>query len=208
MDTILVKGMIIGIVVSISFGPVAFTTIQKTVYSGKLRGLIAGLGVTIADTIYSIVAAYSVSSASHIINDFQVPIRSIGGLILLAVGIKIIVEKSSSMSGDLINNFSSAGADFFSSFFLALSSPQTVLMFVLLFTTFNIIPKEPNSLQLFELYSGVFIGTSMWWGFIVCSTDTFRNRLRFHNLPWFNKIIGSFVMLFGLISIASLFVKI
>ncbi len=35
MDSIFVKGMIIGIVVSISFGPVVLTTIQKTItYSG------------------------------------------------------------------------------------------------------------------------------------------------------------------------------
>lgn len=91
MDSIFVKRMIIGIVISISFGPVVLTTIQKTINNGKVRGLIGGMGVAIADAIYSIIAAYSVSSASQIINNIQFPIRLIGAIILLIVGIKITI---------------------------------------------------------------------------------------------------------------------
>jgi len=208
MDSIFVKGMIIGIVVSISFGPVVFTTIQKTINNGKVRGLIAGLGVAIADTIYSIVAAYSVSSASQIINNFQVPIRSIGAIILLIVGIKIIIKKPSLTSDEPKRNLHPACDDFFSSFFLALSSPQTVLVFALLFTTFNIIPEETNSLQLIKLYFGVFVGTSMWWSFMVSSISIFLDKLCLNNLPWINKIIGSSVIFFSIILALSIWVKI
>lgn len=208
MDSIFVKGMIIGIVVSISFGPVVLTTIQKTINNGKVRGLIGGMGVAIADTIYSIIAAYSVSSASQIINNFQVPIRLIGAIILLIVGIKITIKNYSLTSDEPKKNLHSACEDFFSSFFLALLSPQTVLVFALLFTTLNIIPRETNSLQLTKLCFGVFVGASMWWSFIVCSISIFLDKLCLNNLPWINKIIGSSVIFFSIILALSIWVKI
>jgi len=51
-----IKGLIIGMMVSIPLGPIGLLIIQKTVNKDRLSGFISGLGVASADAIYAVIA--------------------------------------------------------------------------------------------------------------------------------------------------------
>ena len=206
MNLLILKGLLIGFVASISLGPVVIIIIQKTLDNGKLSGLIACLSMAIVDTIFAIIATYSVSSIFTIIESYQIPIRLFGALIILPVGLKLLIRKSPRQTYELKSKISTYRADFFSAFLLALSNPLTILLYAFFFTTFNIIPKGSNGLQLFELYVGVFIGINLWWGLVVFLSNIIRNQFWLKNSQLLNKYIGSFTILFGLILLISLFI--
>lgn len=48
----LVKGIIIGIIISAPLGPVGALCLRETIYSGRQEGLLTGLGAMLSDVLY------------------------------------------------------------------------------------------------------------------------------------------------------------
>lgn len=203
---LILKGLFIGFIASISIGPIAFTTVQRTINDGKLRGLIMGFGVAIADTIFAIIATLSINSIFDLIESYQVPIRIIGGIIILIVGFKLVRKKSYTQTTEIKGKISTYATDFLSTFLLALSNPLSIAMYALFFATFNIIPKGSDYFELLKLYGGIFIGTNLWWLLIVFSTNLIPNQSWLKDSQRLNKSFGSIVIFLGIISLISLFV--
>ncbi len=206
MNMLIIKGLFIGFIASISIGPIAFTTVQRTINDGKLRGLIMGLGVAIADTIFAIIATLSINSIFDLIESYQVPIRIIGGIIILIVGFRLVRKKSYTQTTEIKGKIGTYATDFLSTFLLALSNPLSIAMYALFFATFNIIPKGSNYFELLKLYGGIFLGTNLWWGLIVFSTNLIPNQSWLKDSQRLNKSFGSIVIFLGIISLISLFV--
>lgn len=203
---LIVKGLLIGFVASISIGPIAFTTVQRAINDGKLRGLFMGLGVAIADTILAIIATLSVNSIFNLIESYQVPIRIIGGIIILIVGFKILRKKSYTQIDEIKSKASTYTTDFLSTFLLALSNPLTLGVYALFFATFNIIPTGSTYFELLELYYGIFMGTNLWWGSVVFSTNLIPDKSWLKDSQRLNKSFGSIVIFLGIISLISLLI--
>lgn len=203
---LIIKGLFIGFVASISIGPTAFTTVQRTINNGKLRGLIMGFGVAIADTILAIIATLSINSIFTIIESYQIPIRIIGGVIILSVGYRLLRQKSYMQNPEIKGKISTYTTDFLSTFLLALSNPVTIVIYALLFTTFSIIFNNENLFELLELCGGIFIGANLWWGLIVFSTNLISGRLWLKDSQRLNKSFGSIVIFFGIVSLISLLI--
>jgi threonine/homoserine/homoserine lactone efflux protein len=128
-------------------------------------------------------------------------------LIVLILGVKVILSKKTSIQEDkIINNVSTYISDYFSAFLLELFNLQTFFMFIFLFTSFKIIPKETTNIELMKFYFNVFLGTNLWWSLIVFFAVTFRSKLKLQDLQWLNKIIGSLIILFGLVLLTNLLI--
>ena len=67
---LLVKGLIIGVVVSAPLGPVGVLCIQRTLNKGRWYGLITGVGAAVSDIIY---AALSILGMSFVIDIIENP---------------------------------------------------------------------------------------------------------------------------------------
>ena len=52
---LIVKGLLIGIIVSAPMGPVGVLCIQRTMHRGRNVGLVTGLGASLSDLIYAII---------------------------------------------------------------------------------------------------------------------------------------------------------
>ncbi|MGD9978486.1 MAG: hypothetical protein AB7S54_11200, partial [Bacteroidales bacterium] len=59
--TLLIKGIIIGLMASIPLGPIGVLCIQRTINKGKISGFFSGLGAATADTIFAAIAGFSLS---------------------------------------------------------------------------------------------------------------------------------------------------
>lgn len=56
----IIKGIIIGLFISVPLGPIGMLCVQRTLNRGRKHGIATGLGATMSDLIYTIVALFFV----------------------------------------------------------------------------------------------------------------------------------------------------
>ncbi|KAA6308545.1 hypothetical protein EZS27_039606, partial [termite gut metagenome] len=84
---LLVKGFIIGVVVSAPLGPVGVLCIQRSLNKGRWYGFITGLGAALSDIVYAILTGYSMSFIFDFINNTIFYLQLTGTIMLLLFGI-------------------------------------------------------------------------------------------------------------------------
>ena len=65
---ILVKGFVIGIVVSAPLGPVGVLCIQRTLNKGRWYGFVTGIGASLSDIAYALLTGYGMSFVFDYVN--------------------------------------------------------------------------------------------------------------------------------------------
>ena len=83
-----VKGLIIGVVVSAPMGPVGVLTVQRTLNKGRWQGFATGCGAALSDILYAVVTGCGLSFVFDIIEDVRVAfwIKLVGGCVLFLFG--------------------------------------------------------------------------------------------------------------------------
>ena len=84
-----VKGLIIGVVVSAPMGPVGVLTVQRTLNKGRWQGFATGCGAALSDILYAVVTGCGLSFVFDIIEDVRVAfwIKLVGGCVLFLFGL-------------------------------------------------------------------------------------------------------------------------
>lgn len=80
---ILVKGFIIGVVVSAPLGPVGVLCIQRTLNKGRWYGFVTGLGASLSDIAYALLTGYGMSFVFDYINKNIFYLQLLGSIMLL-----------------------------------------------------------------------------------------------------------------------------
>lgn len=80
-------GISIGFVSAIPVGPVGIVCIQRSIAKGRRAGFIAGSGAVFGDAFFAGVAAFGVTPIIYFFHQNKVLIGSIGGVIVILVGI-------------------------------------------------------------------------------------------------------------------------
>src|SRR5450755_1213281 len=116
-----IRGLLIGLSIAATVGPMSVLCIQRTIHKGQFYGLVSGLGIATADGIYGGSAAFGVALITNFLVSQQLWIRLVGGGFLLYLGIKTLLtrpaERAASASA---NGFVSA---YVSTFLLTLTNP-------------------------------------------------------------------------------------
>lgn len=87
------KGLITGLMFTLTFGTVFFSLIQTSVKRGLREGLYIALGVLLSDTFYISVAVFGSSFIVDKMEHFDHIIREVGFLFLLILGVRSIIKK-------------------------------------------------------------------------------------------------------------------
>jgi Putative threonine efflux protein len=200
---LLVKGFVIGVVVSAPMGPVGVLCIQRTLNKGRWYGFVTGLGASLSDIIYALITGYGMSFVSGFITTNKLYLQLLGSAMLLIFGyytfrsnpVKAIRPISAS-KGTYLQNFVTA-------FFVTLSNPLIIFLFIGLFTRFTFI--EPGIMlgeQIFGYFS-IFLGAITWWFGITYFVDKVRTRFNLRGLWMINRIIGGIVIVVALVGFIS-----
>jgi threonine/homoserine/homoserine lactone efflux protein len=86
-------GIIIGILVAAPVGPVNVLCIQRAIERGFWGGIAAGLGAMLGDGLIALCAALGVGAISGAVQDHRSVIQVVGGLVLVAFGLKLYFSK-------------------------------------------------------------------------------------------------------------------
>lgn len=208
MIEIIIKGIVIGLFVSVPLGPIGMLCVQRTLNRGRKYGIATGLGATTSDLFYTIIALFFISFVVDFLEMHKLVIQLIGSLVVIGFGIFIYKSNPSTQPVPNQKSNNSVAGDFFSSFILTLSNPLILFILIALFARFEFLNKSTtvflNVTGILSILGGAFI----WWSVLTFFVSKFRNRLNYTGLKLLNRIIGIIIMVFGIFGIAYNLVKI
>lgn len=205
----LLKGILVGIIVSAPMGPIGVLCIQKTVNKGKFIGFFSGMGAATADTFYAILATFGVTYITDFLNKNQLMFQIVGIVVLLFLGFRMIFNNPIKQyryyrSGTKKKNFFK---DYVSVFFLTISNPLTIIFFGAAFTMLGLFNTSKNIANSnYILVLGIFIGASSWWFFLTSLVDKFRKRFRLRNILVMNRVSGIIIVVLSFVAAFRFFV--
>ena len=193
MDLPFLKGCAIGFSIAAPVGPIGVLCIRRSLAEGARVGFMTGLGAAAADGFYGAVAAFGLTVISSFLTQQQTPLRIIGGIFLLYLGIKTFLAKPAERAASPGTH---AGA-FTSTFFLTLTNPMTIFSFIVIFAAFGIGNGPINYWRATSMTLGVFIGSAAWWLFLSNGVALLRSRVKPHWMQQVNRISGAIIIAFG-----------
>ena len=194
---LLVKGLIVGVVVSAPLGPVGVLCIQRTLNKGRWYGFVTGLGAALSDIGYALITGYGMSFMDDFLAKNQVLLQIIGSIMLFFFGIYTFrsnpvqsIRPVSSTPGSYLHNFC------YCFFFVTLSNPLIIFLFYRFVCPFFlfVMPGSPIGFQLVG-YLAIVLGALLWWFGITYFVNKVRTRFNLRGIWILNRVIGIVVML-------------
>ena len=189
------KGILVGVVVSAPMGPVGVLCVQRTLNKGRWFGFVTGLGAVCSDLIYALITGFALSYVVDFIENPQTMfwIQSFGSLLLFLFGVYTFfthpedkMRPAAKAKGSYVHNAVTA-------FFVTLSNPLIVFLFLGLFARFNfIVPNHPFEQAIG--YLAIIGGAIGWWFFLTYMVDKVRTRFDVRGIWLINRVIGVVVM--------------
>lgn len=203
------KGWLIGLLIAAPVGPVGVLCIRRTLHHGWVSGLVTGAGAALADTFYGAIAIFGIVLVSDFILDNQFTLKIIGGLVLLALGGQIVLERRPAVSDpkDVEEDESylqSPIQDFVSSFLVTMTNPGTILAFLAIFAGLGLTSYADKPVSAVIMVSGIFCGALSWWAGLSLIVKTFQHKINRSIQHKINMISGSVIIGFGLLAFGSL----
>jgi len=199
-----IRGLLIGLSIAATVGPMSVLCIQRTLNKGQLYGLVSGLGIATADGVYGSIAAFGLTLITSFLIHEQTWIRLIGGLFLMYLGVKTILSKPPQRAAVLNTKINSYLGAYASTFLLTLTNPLTILSFAAIFAGIGIGSASKSFFSATAVVLGVFSGSTLWWIILTSGISLLREKMNSQWLLWINRISGAIITLFGLVALLTL----
>jgi threonine/homoserine/homoserine lactone efflux protein len=183
-------------------GPIGVLCIRRTLQFGRFSGLFSGLGAAVADSIYAVIAAFGLTIVSNFLMAGQYWLRLIGGGFLLYLGLKTYFAKPTGKTREV--SHTNLLNDFFSTFFLTITNPMTILSFFAVFAGIGLSSIQGNYLDSTVLVAGVFLGSALWWLMLSEGVTLFRKKVSEKVMLWINRVAGMMIIAFGVAALSTL----
>ncbi|MBQ7967040.1 MAG: LysE family translocator [Bacteroidaceae bacterium] len=208
---IVLKGIIIGIIVSAPMGPVGVMCIRRTLNKGRWHGFMTGIGASVSDLVYATITALGMSFVFDFINNAHnmFVLQVVGSILLFFFGLHTFRTNPHSYRANPMDKLGSypvtkskLAYNFATGFALAISNPLVILMFVALFARMSFVLPELDFAERVAGYASIWMGAVVWWFAITWLVDKLGSRFDVRGIWLLNRVIGSAVMIFGILGIA------
>lgn len=197
----IIKGFIVGICASAPMGPIAILVIQKTLNKGRHAGFVAGLGASVIDTVYAIIALFALAFAQQIIDRHENIILLGGGLILTLIGISMALSNPFRRKVKDSGKSKFSSKDFLQSLAMGISNPMAIFVIFALFAFFGIADNTPRDWNVAPIILSVSAGTVCYWFTLSWTLSRFRDKFRLRTILWISRVMGAIVIILGLVFI-------
>lgn len=185
----IIKGIFIGLLVSAPMGPIGVLCVQRTLNEGKIHGFISGIGASLSDIVYAIIAGIGMGFILDFIEANHYPLQIGGSLILFVLGYYVFKSNPAKKLFKQEQKKPPYWQTLISSFFINLSNIGILFFFIAMFARFNFINAENRMEGVIGILS-IGVGTVIWWLLISTIVNKLRNRFNPRGLKIFNKILG------------------
>jgi len=199
----LLKGLILGVVIAAPLGPIGILCTRRMLMHGRRAGFFSGMGAAAADSLYGFIAAFGITFISDFIIGHQFWLRLVGGTLLLVLGARTIAAEPQEKSA-LPKSAKRFVGMFTSTFFLTLTNPMTIITMAAVFAGFGLAGARGSISSAGSLIVGVFLGSVIWWLFIISVVSIFKRSFAHHELQWVNRIAGLIIAGSGALALLSL----
>ncbi len=201
MFDIILKGIIIGLFISIPLGPIGMLCIQRTLNRGQKYGIATGLGATMSDLVYTMISLFFLSFVTDLIDKQRFVIQFVGSVILIVFGFFIYRSNPSQQPKPNEQVQYSLFGDFISSFGLTLSNPLVLFVLIALFAKFGFIDNESTLFLSIVGIVSILLGAFLWWSTLTFLVSRFRVKLNMRGLKTINVITGLIIIVTGVVGI-------
>ena len=198
---LLIKGFIIGVVVSAPLGPVGVLCIQRTLNKGRWYGFVTGLGASLSDIAYALLTGYGMSFIFDFISANQFYLQLLGSIVLFVFGVYTFrsnpvnsLRPASPSKGTYLHNFITA-------FAVTLSNPLIIFLFIGLFARFTFIAPQIHLYEKIVGYLSIALGAFTWWFLITFIVSKLRTRFNVRGIWVINRTIGVVVMVLSVLGL-------
>lgn len=198
----LLKGALAGFVIAAPVGPVGVLCVQRTLSEGRVTGLVAGLGATLADGAYGCIAAFGLSLIANWLQSHEQAFRLAGGLLLLGMAARMLGQKATSPAA-AVSRAEGPFRTFASTFLLTITNPITIVAFLGIFAFLGIGSAGIQLYPALFLVAGVCLGSAVWWLSLAGLAGRFRARLEAGGMALVNRLSGLLLLGFGIYGIGS-----
>lgn len=199
---LLLKGILLGMSLSILVGPILIAIVQTSLEQGKIAGLVVGSGIWVSDLLLILGVYFGISSIQKITawDGFELTMGLAGGIVLALFGLATMLSAPPDMKaweeGGLQQD--SYWKLWIKGFLINTINPFTFFFWISVTTTIVIEDTLSDAYAL--LFYGGLLGTIIATdiGKAVFS-DWIRTRLKPHSILWMRRIAGAMLILFGVI---------
>lgn len=192
---LVMKGLIVGVIISAPMGPVGILCIQRTMKKGRMFGIVTGAGAALSDFLYALITGLGMSVVIEFIERGQTLfwLKLMGSIMLLIFGVHTYLQdprkgmrKGMKRKGTLFYNF-------ISGFGLTISNPLIVFLFLALFNMFTfVIPS--NLFGQAIGYLSIIAGAMLWWLGLTYVIAKMKDSFGLRGILYLNRGIGSIVI--------------
>lgn len=196
----IVKGFVVGVCASAPVGPIAMLVIQKTLSKGRYAGFVSGLGATVVDTTYAIVALFALAFAKRLLDRHENLILLAGGAILIAIGISMALSnplRKKKVKGE--DKSSVSTKDFLQAMAMGISNPMAIFVMFTLFAFFGIAADTPHDWNVAPIIFSVSAGSVTYWFLLSWALSRFRDKFNLRTIVWISRVMGAIVIIIGLV---------
>ena len=147
----------------------------------------------------------------YVINTVQTHellLQIIGGIFLLCIGLKIYFDNPiRQIRQRRQGRVSKTGllGDYLSLFFLTVSNPITVVVFMAVFAGMSVFGESSSMLGELLVVMGVLLGGGVWWYTLSTLVNIFRKKFRLRVLITINRVSGLVITILGALVILAAF---
>ncbi|WP_123053281.1 LysE family transporter [Clostridium sp. JN-1] len=205
------RGILIGLITGMPFGPIGAICLKNTLSFGRKYGLISGLGSAFADSIFAGLAALGFILVEKFIVLHEFYLHILGGLVLASFGIHTFLNEKNDSKIKIIEAQTQLPARstsssilplkaFTSTFLIALANPATIFSFIAVFTGLHMTSRMQNNIgNRIIMILGIFTGSMIWWFILVFTAGRFNSKLNKKNTIVIGKVLSSIIVFSGLI---------
>lgn len=201
MLDIIIKGVIIGLFISIPLGPIGMLCIQRTLNRGRKYGIATGLGATTSDLIYTFITLFFLTIVIDIVEQNRTLIQISGSVILIGFGYFIFSSHPSRQPQPNERNQHSVFSDYFTSLGLTISNPLVLFVLIALFARFSFLTDTKSVWEYPVAILSILSGAFLWWSTLTFLVSRFRIKLNMRGLKVINQITGVIIMVIGIAGI-------
>jgi threonine/homoserine/homoserine lactone efflux protein len=167
---------LLGFTMAASPGPIALLCARRTLARGWPEGFASGLGAATADGCYGGLAAFGLAAVTQVLVSERRWIALIGGLVLVVVGVRGLMDRSLREAGPAAGARNLALA-YGSVVGLTLANPMTVVSFAAAFGVGGALGGALGGFVPAGLTVGVLTGSAAWWALLTGGVALVRQRL-------------------------------
>jgi len=195
------EGIALGVVLSVSVGPIFFALVQASIRQGVFSGITVGTGVWVSDFLFIALTYLGISQLTELRHNasFVLWFSLIGGLFLIAFGIVLFLKKPPSLKElrQPVKRESSLPALWLKGFMVNTINPFT-LLFWLTTMTDSVINRSFSILQTCLFFGGIMFMVILSDFLKAYFADKIRSKLQPQHLKWFSWFSGTIVAGFGI----------